>query len=472
MYNELKELLSARNINIPTYKRYEVIEVWKSWYKGNVDDFHYYKVQMADGSVVTCERLTMNMAKKISEDFAKLIWSEKVQIKLDTDIKTAQLWSVLDNKKNNFSSVFPNFIEKSFALGGGALVEYLDKDEVRIDYITADNFIPYMQENEKITGFIALSQFTEGYGKKTSYYTLLTFHEYKDGIYKKWNELYKSKKATELGTKVDFNDKFPEVKESVEYVTDTPHFQFIKPNIANNYDLNSSLGISVFANSIDRLKALDIKYDSFTNEFELGKKRILVDKTAIKSSATVDTEGNVRNVSYFDRKDKVYVAINGMENQPVKEIDFTLRVDEHIQAINSELNWLSSGVGLGQDFYSFDSEGLKTATEVISDKSDTYRSKVNHQILIKDAIYDLIKAIMYLTGIDGEISIVFDDSIIEDTNARIERGLRLLSAGAISKETFLIKYLEYTEEEAKEELAKVKEDNKVIMPEGVDFFGE
>jgi A118 family predicted phage portal protein len=472
MYNELREILSRRSINIPTYDNYEMIEMWKSWYRGNVDDFHYYNVQMADGSVTQCERLTMNMGKKVAEDFAKLVWSEKVQIKLDTDEKTAKLWSVLDSKENNFSTVFPQFIEKTFALGGGVLVEYLVDGEPRIDYITADNAIPFAQENEKITGFISLSQFKDGINKKTAYYTLLTFHEYKDGKYIKYNELYKSKSESELGKPIDFNSMFPEVPEYIEYETDTPHFQFIKPNIANNHDLTSSLGISVFANALDRLKAIDVKYDSFTNEFELGKKRILVDRTAIKSSAQVDVDGNVRNVSYFDRKDKVYVAINGMENQPVKEIDFTLRVEDHISAINSELKWLSAAVGLGQDYYSFDKDGLKTATEVISDKSDTYRTKVSHQIVIKDAIYDLIKSIMYLIGIDGEITIVFDDSIIEDTGARIERGLKLLAAGVISKETFLVRYLEYTEEEAQEELARVKEDNKIIMPEGVDFFGE
>ena len=105
----------------------------------------------------------------------------------------------------------------------------------------------------------------------------------------------------------------------VIYTTDTPHFQFIRPNIANNFDMNSPLGLSVYANHIDKFKALDTKYDSFTNEFELGKKRILVDRTALQSATQVDTNGNITNVSYFDRNDKAYVAINGMDGQPVKE---------------------------------------------------------------------------------------------------------------------------------------------------------
>jgi len=47
-------------------------------------------------------------------------------------------------------------------------------------------------------------------------------------------------------------------------------------NIANNMDLDSPMGIAVFANAIDQLKGIDITYDSYVNEFILGKKRIFV----------------------------------------------------------------------------------------------------------------------------------------------------------------------------------------------------
>ena len=60
-----------------------MMAIWKSWYRGNVNDFHYFQMKMADGTTKQCERLTMNIPKKVCEDFAKLLWSEKVQIKLD-----------------------------------------------------------------------------------------------------------------------------------------------------------------------------------------------------------------------------------------------------------------------------------------------------------------------------------------------------------------------------------------------------
>ena len=472
MYKELKTMLSKRSINIPAGNIYDQIEKWKSWYRGNVDDFHYYNVTLANGSVTECERLTMSMGKKIAEDFNKLIWSEKVQINLDDDDKTDMLWEILDSKENNFSIAFPDLLEKTFALGTGAMVEYLVDGEVKIDYIDADSILPFNYDNKNIKGFIALSQWTEGAGEDKKCYTLLTFHEYNNGFYTRKNELYKSSTETSLGKLVNFEDAFPNVPQEIVYETDEPHFQIITPNITNNFDLNSPMGISVFANSIDKLKSIDIKYDSFAKEYQLGKKRILVDKTAIKSSPRVNSEtGAVTNVSYFDSTDQTYVAINGMENQPIKEIDMKLRHKEHIEGINADLSWLGAGVGLGQEFYSFDGKRLKTATEVISDKSDTYRTKVHHQIIIKEALYGLVKSIMFLIGMESEeINIVFDDSIIEDTNSEIERGMKLYGAGLISKEKFLTKYLGYTEAQVKEEFEKMKEENKIITPEAIDFM--
>ena len=123
--------------------------------------------------------------------------------------------------------------------------------------------------------------------------------------------------------------------------------------------------------------------------------------------------------------DEAYVAINGMDGQPVKEIDMTIRHQEHIDSINADLNYIGSGIGFDPNYYSFSDKGLKTATEVISDNSDTYRTKVHHQIIIKDVLYDLIKSVCFLEGIETKsINIVFDDSIIEDKNAEIERGLK------------------------------------------------
>lgn len=458
-YNNIASTLSKKGINLTVGTIYDLMAIWKSWYRGNVNDFHYY-TEIICGKSTQCERLTMNMPKKLCEDLTKLLWTEKTQINLSNKNSTKRLWEVLDSKENAFTVNLPIFIEKMLALGNGATVEYKDENnKTIIDYIDGDVIIPYKFTNGYITGMMTVSRFIEKKGKNKVYYTHITYHEYVDGKYIKLNEVYKSNTDTTLGKQLNFNDVFPNVKESEVIITQNPYFQVWKPNLANNFDTNSPMGISIYANSIDRFKSLDTKYDSFYNEFVLGKKRILVDQTAMKAQVTVDEDGNQRLVQYFDKNDKVYVGINAEMKEPVKEIDFSLRYQEHIDSINADLNWLSENVGLGSNYYKFNGSGTKTATEVISENSQAFRTKRHYEIIINNNVYDLIKAVCELEGIKtNNITITPDDSIIEDKNTERTRAQMEVSQGLKSKKKYLMQYEGMSEEEAEEELQKIQEE--------------
>lgn len=458
-YDNIASTLSKKGINLTVGTIYDLMATWKSWYRGNVNDFHYYK-EVVCGKSTICERLTMNMPKKLCEDLTKLLWTEKTQINLSNKNATKKLWEVLDSKENAFTVNLPIFIEKMLALGNGATVEYKDENNnTIIDYIDGDVIIPYKFTNGYITGMITISRFIKENGKNKVYYTHITYHEYVNGKYIKLNELYKSNTDTTLGKQLNFNDAFPNVKESEIKMTSNPYFQIWKPNLANNFDTNSPLGISIFANSIDRFKSIDVKYDSFYNEFILGKKRILVDQSAMKGGMETDEQGNPRFVQYFDKNDKVYVGINAEMKEPVKEIDFKLRYQEHIDSINAELNWLTESVGLGSNYYKFDGTGVKTATEVISENSEAFRTKQHYQIVVNDCVYDLVKAVCELEGIKtNKITITPDDSIIEDKNAEATRAQIEVTQGLRSRKSYLMDIKGMSEEEAEEELEKIQEE--------------
>ena len=458
-YNNIASALSKKGINLTVGTIYDLMAIWKSWYRGNVNDFHYY-TEIICGKSTQCERLTMNMPKKLCEDLTKLLWTEKTQINLSNKNATKRLWEVLDSKENAFTVNLPIFIEKMLALGNGATVEYKDENnKTIIDYIDGDVIIPYKFTNGYITGMITVSRFIEEKGKNKLYYTHITYHEYVDGKYIKLNEVYKSNIDTTLGKQLNFNDVFPNIKESEVITTQNPYFQVWKPNLANNFDTNSPMGISIYANSIDRFKSLDTKYDSFYNEFVLGKKRILVDQTAMKAQVTVDEDGNQRLVQYFDKNDKVYVGINAEMKEPVKEIDFKIRYQEHIDSINADLNWLTENVGLGSNYYKFNGTGTKTATEVISENSQAFRTKKHYEIIINNNVYDLIKAVCELEGIKtNNITITPDDSIIEDKNTERTRAQMEVTQGLRSKKSYLMDIKGMTEQEAEEELEKIQEE--------------
>lgn len=434
LYNNIQKTLSKKNINVVVGDIYDFMAIWKEWYRGNVNDFHYYNIKMADGSIKSMERRTLNMPKKVCEDFSKLEWSEKVEIKLDTESKTKRLWDILDSKENAFSTNFPMFLEKEYALGTMVTVEYIKDNKTVIDYIDGDVILPYKYTNNYINGIITVSRMVEE-EKNKKYYTLLTYHEYSDGIYKKINELYVSKDENTLGREISFKEIYPNVEEYEIKKTEHPRFQVWRLPIVNNLDTGSPMGISILANHLDKFKSIDVKYDSFDHEFTSGKRRVLISRNALKSEITdVDENGKPIMVSYFDTNDDVYVALKGMDDEPVKDINFNLRTEEHIKAINTELNYLSAGVGLGNGFYNFDKIGLKTATEVVSENSDTYRTMVHHRIPIYDNLYDLISTICELEGIKyKEISINLDDSIVEDTDKIKQQALTEYNADLISK---------------------------------------
>lgn len=466
-YENVAEVLRKKNnINVVVGDIYDYQQLWLSWYKGSVSDFHFYKEVVA-GKEVQKERLTMNMAKKNCEDLSKLLWTEKTKIELDTVEGTAKLWEILDTKENSFTVNFPIFLEKTLAIGTGALIEYKDtKGKTIIDYVLGDVIIPYKYTNSYINGILTISRSAEKGRNKTLYYTHITYHEYEDGVYTTKHELYKSDNNTELGKQITFSDRYPDIKEKDEIKTDTPRFQIIRPNLANNIDINSPMGVSVFANSIDRYKSLDMKYDSFFKEFKLGKKRILVDPTAMKGSITADENGNVHQVQYFDSNDEAYIGINGMEGQPVKDIDFSLRATEHINSINADLNWLSSNIGLGGNFYQFSDRGVRTATEVMSENAEAFRTKVHYDIVVNDAIYDLVKVICEMENIPCKsITITPDDSIIEDKNAEILRALQEVSAGLRSKKSYLTDIKGLSDEQADLELESINAESSSILDE-------
>jgi A118 family predicted phage portal protein len=70
-----------------------------------------------------------------------------------------------------------------------------------------------------------------------------------------------------------------------------------------------------------------------------------------------------------------------------------------------------------------------------------------------------------------EVSIKFDDSIIEDKNAEINQGVALVGAGLMSKKRFMVNTLGYTEEDADKELAQIVTEGKQNSVEVTRLFG-
>lgn len=421
------------------------------WYQNDVKKFHQYKV--FNGIQTKSENMfRLGMAKKICEDWATLLLNEKVSIKAGSFDK--RLNEVLNY--NNFSVRGNQLIEIAFALGTGAFVEYKDNARnIIIDYVRANMIYPLAWDNGDITE-CAFGSYKTYNGKKSIY---LQIHRLgKRGVenqrlYYIENVYIDSESGKEIAPPQNINPK-------VDTGSQTPLFQIITPNIFNNIDLDSPLGISVFANAIDQLKACDRIYDSYINEFVLGRKRVLVPI----SLAKIQMERDGVTAPTFNPNDTVFYSMPGDRNSDLTltPIDMTIRAQEHELGIQRALDLLSLKCGMGTGRYKFDSAGVKTATEVISDKSDLYQNLKKNEKIVKTAIINLVKSIAFLEGkADVEVTVDFDDSIIEDSNTTIDRNIKLTQSGLRSKITAIMEINKCSEEEAKKELEKIAQDGQI-----------
>ena len=449
--NEIREWLVENKYNTATDETYSHILEWLEWYQNDVEKFHKYKVF---NGVVTKEeeRYKLGMAKKVCEDWANLLLNEKVAIKAGNYEK--RLKEVLDN--NNFLVRANQLIEMAFALGTGAIVEYLDGEEVMIDYIRADMIYPLSWDNGDITE-CAFGSVRVIDGKEVLYLQIHRLgkadNEEDSEHYYIENKYIDRKESKEL-------DPPEGVVPLVSTGYDKPLFQIITPNICNNIDLDSPLGVSVFANAIDQLKGCDLVYDSYMNEFVLGRKRILVPI----SFAKMQMEKDGVAAPAFDASDTVYYQMPGDRDSNLKltEVDMSIRANEHELAIQRSLDVLALKTGLGTGRYQFDSSGVKTATEVISDKSDLYQNRQKNAIIVNAALIDMVEAIAFLDAEKAvEVSIDFDDSIIEDTNTTIDKNIKLVQGGLRSKLTAIMEINKCDETEAEKELERIAGDNQI-----------
>lgn len=459
LFQGKKDIWDGRQL--PDYSDfYSKMETWKKIYQC---DPPWNKVGCKLGKR---EISRLNAANNLCKELAALTFSEQVTITLSDDLYHSFVHNTL--QQNNFWASFPNWLELAYAIGGGALSAYLSDGKIIIDYVDGDRFAPAGWDNQRIfNGIFTSESYMNGF-----YYTLLrreTIDQKKKCIHIT-HELFQSKTKDELGVEYPIEKIYPFLSpDSTIENCETPLFCYFKPACANFIDTDSPLGISVYANALDTLKSLDIAFDSFSREFILGRKRIIIPTSAMRSVINPETGKMER---YFDANDEAYEAFNLADAENLKITDNTveLRIDEHVSAINALLNILCFQTGLSAGSLSFDatSGGVKTATEVISQNSKTYRSKKAHQNLLAEVLEQLIDAIIAL-GIslkaiplrEYKVSIGFDDSIIVDTNTKIDNHIKLVGANLESKLRAIQDIFNCSEDDAKKELAQISQENSI-----------
>ncbi len=404
--------------------------LWRSWYEGDVPHFHRYRVYNGQKRVL-CRRASLGMAKKVCEDWANLLMNEKVHIRLDGEEEQRFLNRVLE--ENNFRLQANRMQERKAALGTAAYVPRICGDRICIDCIDAEGIFPLSWENGEITECAFAAESWEG----GEHFIILQIHHVENGEYVIEHMLFVEEDGNLTRLPNSLSEALRGVPERLPTGRSERSFVIDRMNSVNNLDAGSPMGLAAFANAIDQLRGVDVAYDSYVNEFILGKKRIMV-----KPEATKDFDGE----PLFDADDLAFYILpeDSDSGSIIREIDMSLRTKEHHQGLQDMLNMLGVKCGFGERYYRFESGGLKTATEVISENSSLYRSVRRHELMLEAALKELARLLLRMgkdflrLELDEKvpIHIDFDDSIIEDTGSDFERDCRMLQLGVLEKEEF------------------------------------
>lgn len=452
--DKLKELGYA---TIPP-EFYTKVGEWKSWYIGDVKGFHRYR-RFNGHEWAKCTRSSLGMGKKLAEDWANLLMNEKVKITLEGEKEQAFIDRIFVD--NNFTVKVNEMQEMKAALGTVAYIPRVvgagaADTHVELDYVTVDYIFPLAWRNGIITE-CAFAGITTVSGE--DYLYLQVHKKAESGLYDIENRLFRIRDG-DIGAEASPASVkgFETIPAVVHTGSDRRQFVIDRLNIANNFDASLPMGISVYANAIDVLRGVDKVYDSYVNEFELGRLRVMAQMAVtnyIDGEPTIDDNDGVFYMLPEDTKDGPVIT----------PISPPLRSQELSTGIQDQLNLLSSKCGLGETYYRFDGSNITTATQVISENSTMFRTIKKHEIILEQALVELCRILLRLgntamnAGLneDVEISIDFDDSIIEDKERDFARDRLLLNDHIMNDWEFRAKWMNEDEATAKKMLPKMED---------------
>ena len=114
------------------------VDEWLKWYKGKTKYHNYY---VYNGKKKIKQTLkSLNIASQSCEDISDFYFNEKLDIKIDNKNASEKILEIL--RTNDFLFNGNKLLQLVKALGTGAIIPYLDKDVLKINYI--DNINNYI----------------------------------------------------------------------------------------------------------------------------------------------------------------------------------------------------------------------------------------------------------------------------------------------------------------------------------------
>ena len=442
----ITELLSQIGIK-PIDRQESDVLVWQQFYEGKVDKFHEYMEYQGETQVKR-NRKSLHMAKVISE-----LWSDNIinpETNFFTGNEASQKWLDAYIDKHNVKGRLNAFYELTFAFGIGATVQYRDGNSKAINqYVRYDNIYPFEVINEEITGCAFASVDND--------IIFIQVHQKQGSLWVIQN-LYFTENGERLSN---------EGRAIPTFLSQEKLFQIHQPAIVNNINIGNHMGLSVFANALEELKSVDIAYDALDKEIRNGRMRVYV-----QGEALTYVQGESRPLFNKDQ-DEFYLLppdAKNIEGTLVKVEAPTLRVEQLIENLKTQLNLLGAKCGLGDNAFYSDGGSIYTNTEqVVSSNSKFYKTRTKHTTNFHTPLIEMIKGLYYLENnrlLTDSCYAEFDDSIIHDKDKEYARVMQMFNAGLIDRIEVYMQLYKMSEQEAIEFNNKMT--SRMALPQDMD----
>lgn len=406
---------------------------------------------------------TINFAKSVCSETARLA-TLAIGIQIDGSARATWLQEQID--KIYFQ--IRHWVEYGCAYG----TVFIKPNGNGFDMFTPLDVVLTDCDNQEIRGIIFKDQYADG----DKYYTRLEYHRFVDSVidgakvspYYISNRAYVSSTPDSIGKPIAMSktkwaglmEDTPPILKGNNESLDGPMFGVFRTPQANNLDLNTVLGLPIFAEAIEELKDLDIAYSRNAGEIFDSEKIILADDRLMIPDGT-PIKG--RNTKYNENRKKEmklphYVKnVFGQEDKEFyQEINPQLNTDTRITGINALLSQLGYKIGFSNGYFVFnESSGIQTATGVEAEQQRTIQFIKDVRDKLESCLDGAIYAMSVYADIYGiapvgvyEVNYDFGDitySFAEDK----QTWWSYVNTGRVPFWYYLVKFEGFSEEDAK-----------------------
>lgn len=380
----------------------------------------------------------LGLPPAIASEIARMVTIEmQVQIagSARADYLAEQMAGVVDALREQ--------VEYGAALGGLILKPYVDGDQILVDFVRADHFLPVAFGPR---GTITSAVFFDRRQAGAAYYTRVEYHRMIEDGCQIQNLAFVSGAKDTLGSEVPLSviDEWAGLApEATITDIDRPLFAYFRYPLANNIDSSSPLGVSCYSRAVDLIEDADRIYETLVWEFESGKRAIYVDEDAFQREAdgtlrlpdkrlyrTLSTSGSI-----IGESSKLYEAWSPEFREAA------------IQAgLNGVLRKIEFMCGLAYGILSDPQLEAKTATEIRASQQRSYATVTDTQKALKAALNHLLYAMdvwasLYRLVPRGsyQAEYSFDDSVVTDRQLQMAEDRATASMGAMPRHVFLMR---------------------------------